>query len=150
MTERNSRQGLLIISVIVNIFLLGAIVGAAAIWFRKPTPTIAGGRMRLAGEQLPEPARTALQKALQETRRASREVAREGRSARDEAARLLSEQTLNQPALSAALARARQADMTMRTRLEDRTVEFATTITRADRLRMAEGLRRRVAPRAAR
>lgn len=145
--EGRSGRRLLILSIVLNIFLIGAIVGGTAIWLGEVRPAEAGGQLRLAGERLPEAQRTALRKALRETRRVARPIIREGRAGRAEAARLLAQPTLDVPALEAALARVRRSDGAMRARLEARTIAFAATLSPADRARMADGLIRRGARR---
>lgn len=149
MDDRSTRR-LLILSVILNVFLVGAIVGGAVMWLRNPGPAVVGGQLQLAGAQLPDAQRAALRQALSATRRAARPIALERRAARAEAARLLAQPTLDVAALEGALARVRRADIAMRERLEARTVAFAATLSPTDRARMAEGLVRRGARRARR
>jgi uncharacterized membrane protein len=56
---------------------------------------------------------------------------------------------LDTEALSAALARARNADIALRTKLEERAVDFAATLSYDERRALAESLIRRGAPKAA-
>ncbi|HEX8445918.1 MAG TPA: periplasmic heavy metal sensor, partial [Sphingomonas sp.] len=52
--------------------------------------------------------------------------------------------TLDRAALDAALDRARAADVALRTRLERSATAFAATLPRADRIRLARSLIRRI------
>ncbi len=130
------------LSVLFNIFLVAAVVGGAA-WLRASHPMISAGSIRLAGAELPFPERHAFRAALHETHRAMRPVALVRLQARQDAAALLRAPVLDQAALSAALARARAADLAMRERLEARAVSFAATLPPADRAKLADGLLKR-------
>jgi uncharacterized membrane protein len=81
--------------------------------------------------------------ALREVRRESRAIILDGQAARREAANLLQQPTLDTAALAAALERARNADVTVRTRLEQRIVEFAASSSPEDRQLLADALLRR-------
>ncbi|TIW85591.1 MAG: periplasmic heavy metal sensor, partial [Mesorhizobium sp.] len=69
-----------------------------------------------------------------------------GQQARREAADLLRQPVLDTAALSAALERARNADITLRTRLEQRITEFAAAGSAEARAVLADGLARRAGP----
>ncbi|RUY01598.1 periplasmic heavy metal sensor [Mesorhizobium sp. M2A.F.Ca.ET.040.01.1.1] len=81
--------------------------------------------------------------ALREVRRESRDVILDAQAARREAANLLQQPTLDSNALAAALERARNADVTVRARLEQRIVEFAASGSPDDRQLLADALLRR-------
>jgi uncharacterized membrane protein len=134
-------RNLLIASVVVNVFLAGALAGGA-VWIRSGKPA-QGYSLEAAGGRLPDQQRTLFRKALREVRQESREIIRDGQQARREAADLLRQPVLDTAALSAALERARNADVTVRTRLEQRIVEFAAAASTEDRNMLAEGLARR-------
>ncbi|RVD34097.1 periplasmic heavy metal sensor, partial [Mesorhizobium sp. M8A.F.Ca.ET.023.02.2.1] len=85
-------------------------------------------------------------KALREVRRESRDIILDGQQARREAADLLRQPVLDTAALSAALERARNADITLRTRLEQRITEFAAAGSAEARAVLADGLARRAGP----
>ncbi|MDP9415223.1 MAG: periplasmic heavy metal sensor [Pseudomonadota bacterium] len=137
---------LLIISVMLNVFLVGVIAGGAFMWLRaeRPAPTLAadmrGGRLRIAGAGLSPEYRRAFRAALRETRRESRPLILESRAGRQEAARLLSQPVVNRAAVEAALARARAADIALRARLEERVIGFAVALPAEQRKVLAEGL----------
>ena len=134
-------RNLLIASVVANVFLAGALAGGA-VWIRSGKPA-QGYSLEAAGGRLPDQQRTLFRKALREVRRESRDIILDGQQARREAADLLRQPVLDTAALSAALERARNADVTVRTRLEQRIIEFAAAGSAEDRSVLAEGLARR-------
>lgn len=134
-------RNLLIASVVANVFLAGALAGGA-VWIRSGKPA-QGYSLEAAGGRLADQQRTLFRKALREVRRESRDIILDGQQARREAADLLRQPVLDTAALSAALERARNADVTVRTRLEQRIIEFAAAGSAEDRSVLAEGLARR-------
>jgi len=137
----NMSRNLVIASVVLNVFLAGALAGGA-VWIRSGKSG-QGYSLEAAGGRLPEQDRTVFRKALRDVRRDSRQVILDGQQARREAADLLQQPVLDTTALSAALERARNADVTMRKRLEQRIVEFAAVSSAEGRSVLAEGLTRR-------
>jgi len=137
-------RNLVILSVALNVFLAGALAGGA-VWVRSGKPGQVFS-LEAAGGRLPEQDRTVFRSALREVRHESRQVILDGQQARREAADLLQQPVLDTAALSAALERARNADVTVRTRLEQRIVEFAAASSAEGRRVLAEGLVRRAGP----
>ncbi|TGR94294.1 periplasmic heavy metal sensor, partial [Mesorhizobium sp. M2E.F.Ca.ET.209.01.1.1] len=86
-----------------------------------------GYSLESAGSRLPADDRKAFRQALREVRREARAIILDGQQARREAANLLQLPTLDTSALAAALERARNADATIRTRLEQRIIDFAAS-----------------------
>ncbi|TPK70009.1 periplasmic heavy metal sensor [Mesorhizobium sp. B2-4-15] len=134
-------RNLLIASVVLNVFLAGALAGGA-VWIRSGKQG-QGYSLEAAGGRLPDQQRTQFRKALREVRRESRDIILAGQQARREAADLLRQPVLDKAALTAALERARNADVTIRARLEQRIIEFAAAGSAEDRAVLAEGLTRR-------
>jgi uncharacterized membrane protein len=134
-------RNLVIASVVLNVFLAGALAGGA-VWIRSGKSG-QGYSLEAAGGRLPDQQRMLFRKALREVRRESRDIILDGQQARREAADLLRQPVLDTAALSAALERARNADITVRTRLEQRIIEFAAAGSADDRGVLAEGLARR-------
>ncbi|WP_027060933.1 periplasmic heavy metal sensor [Mesorhizobium loti] len=134
-------RNLVIASVVLNVFLAGALAGGA-VWIRSGKSG-QGYSLEAAGGRLPDQQRMLFRKALREIRRESRDIILDGQQARREAADLLRQPVLDTAALSAALERARNADITVRTRLEQRIIEFAAAGSADDRNVLAEGLARR-------
>lgn len=126
-------------SLVLNVFLIGAVAGGAG-WLIGRSG--AGHSLEAAGGQLPADDRKAFRQAMREVRRESRAVILDGQQARREAANLLQQPTLDAAALAAALERARNADATIRTRLEQRIVEFAASSSPEDRRLLADALLR--------
>jgi len=146
MTDRSFR--ILVISLLVlNTFLIGALAGGGLTWIRNSQAR--ASMMPLAGEQLPSSQRKALRAALNEVRKDQRPTILEAQQAKIDAASILGQPTLDTEALSAALARARNADIALRTKLEERAVDFAATLSYDERRALAESLIRRGAPKAA-
>jgi uncharacterized membrane protein len=132
----------LILSVLVNIFLIASVVAGVA-WVHTRPLMIGAGSLRIAGAELPQPERHAFRMTLREARREMRPVALTGRQARLDAAALLRAPTVDQVALLEALARARRADVAVRETLEARAVTFVATLPQAEREKLADGLLRR-------
>ncbi|MBZ9850146.1 periplasmic heavy metal sensor [Mesorhizobium sp. CA14] len=127
-------------SLVLNVFLIGALAGGAGWLIGKSNP---GYSLESAGGRLPAADRKVFRQALREVRRESRDVILDGQAARREAANLLQQPTLDTNALAAALERARNADLTVRTRLEQRIIEFAASGSPEDRRLLADALLRR-------
>jgi uncharacterized membrane protein len=128
----------LAISIVLNVFLLGALIGGT-VWLElsKPHPA---GTLQAAIQKLPEPELSDLRHALRDVRRDLRPTMIESRQARRDAADLLQQPKVDTVALLAALDRARTADIAIRTKLEQRIVEFAATSSPQIRQLLAEGL----------
>lgn len=141
MSSRTLRIALAL-SLIANLFLVGALVGGAA-WLKGRSGTIAAGSLRVAGSELPRDERRAFRMALRDARRSVRPAIEDGRAARAQAADLLRRPVLDQAALDAALARIRTDDIAIRTAVERRAIAFAATLKPEDRARLAEAMVRR-------
>ena len=137
MTERRFRT-LAIVLLVLNIFLIGALAGGI-LWLRNGQPP-AGRTLQIAGRQLPEAGRTAFQEVLRKARRASRDIIQSADTAREDAARILSQPVLDKTALMLALERTRNADLALRARIEEKAVDFAASLSIEDRGLLADGL----------
>jgi uncharacterized membrane protein len=146
MTEGRFRT-LVIALLVLNIFVICALAGAALTFLTDRTPV--AGQMPLAGEHLPAKQRTLFQRALNEARRAQRPTQLDGTQSKIDAASLIGQASLDPLALKAALAKARQDDFTVRQAIEDRAVDFVATLPLEDRQRLALGLMQRLAPKPA-
>jgi uncharacterized membrane protein len=143
-------QILLICSLVLNVFVVGGLAGAAMMWHRAQAqrsimggPGFAGaraGRLRQAAMNLSPKYRRELRRTLIETLEGLQPQIAEARAMRLEASRLLDEPKLDQAALQAALDKARDADMTIRTRLESAVVLFAASLPESERSALAQGL----------
>ena len=132
---------LLIVSLVVNIFLVGAIAGSVWHWTHDRGIGLRGGWRMRAADALPEPQGDAFREAVHGTMRASLPVIKGGRAARADAARLFVQPQFDAAAVTADLDRARAADMVLRTNLEHQVVSFAATLPQEQREKLAEALR---------
>jgi len=132
---------LLIASLVVNVFLIGLIVGTVWHWTHDRGMGFRGGwRMRVA-QSLPPPERQILRQTIQEAVRQAMPKLRETGAARAEAARLFVQPQFDANAINAKLDQARASDMQFRTELEHRMIGFAATLPQDQRKKMAEALK---------
>jgi len=132
----------LIVSVILNLFLAGALI-AGIISLRTGGRMINAGSLRIAGAELPFAERRPFRAALRQARREMRPVIMNARAARAEAAALLRQPTIDQRAVVAALDRARDDDTQVRAAVERRAVTYAATLPPADRAKLADAMQQR-------
>ena len=142
-----SWKTVLVGSVLLNVFLLGAIAGGAWRWFAvhgeaqaQPAQRVA---LRFATEELSAQRQQQFAEALKSSRREGRQYAREGRDGRREVLDLLAAPQLDRHAIDAALARTRTADSALRAQIESGVVDFAATLTPEERVKFVEGLEKR-------
>nr|WKF61164.1 hypothetical protein HUO10_005694 [Paraburkholderia busanensis] len=133
-------------SLVVNVFLLGAIAGGAYQWFATHRATNAAAAaqqhaLRFAAEPLSADRQKAFVDGLKKARREGRDYAREGREGRREVLRLLAAPQFDRAALDAALARVRAADSNLRADVEGSVADFASTLSPEERLAFAESLK---------
>jgi uncharacterized membrane protein len=137
----------LVASLVLNVFLLGAIVGGAYQWFAAHganAPVLAQQRaLRFAAQTLSAERQQAFIDGLKNARREGRQFARDGRDGRREVLRLLAAPQLDRAALDAALARTRAADSSLREQMEGSVADFAATLSPEERVRFAESLKLR-------
>lgn len=143
MSER-FRTIVLALSLALNVFIVGAAVGGAYMWHvfgpLRPGMSARGG-LGVAANALPaEERKTFRQKLMQARKEAAPDIAA-ARSGRLELAQLMVAEPLNRQAVDAQLAAIRQSDMALRARLEKAVVDFAETLTPAERNSFVEGLR---------
>jgi uncharacterized membrane protein len=141
-----SRRGLiiaLVVSLGVNLFVVGALFGAFVLGQRMhafhPGPRQLGP-LWAAASDLPPERQQAFRQAL---RGAAGEVGgelRQARQARREAWLSLKSEPFDPAAVTAALGRARGLEMQARAEVERRIVDFAAALTPAERARLAERL----------
>lgn len=135
-------------SLVLNVFLLGAIVGGAYQWFAAhgaSAPVLAQQHtaLRFAAQTLSAERQQAFIDGLKNARREGRQFASEGRDGRRDVLRLLAAPQLDRAALDAALARTRAADSSLRAQVEGSVADFAATLSPEERVRFAESLKLR-------
>jgi uncharacterized membrane protein len=140
---------LLVGSLVLNVFLIGGVAGGAYQYFvaHGGKPVLAQQQqpraLRFAADDLSEARQKQFVEALKTSRREARQYAREAREDRLEVLRLLAAPQLDRVALDMALNRTREADITLRSRVEQGVADFAATLTPDERVKFAEGLRER-------
>ncbi|WP_294353735.1 periplasmic heavy metal sensor [uncultured Sphingomonas sp.] len=132
----------LIVSVLLNLFLAGALVAGYAS-LRTGKRMVNAGSLRIAGAELPPDERRQFRRALRQTRQSMRATIDASRAAKARAADLLRQDPVDQTAVVAALDAARAADTAVRAAVERRAVTFAAELPAADRARLAEAMTRR-------
>ncbi len=131
---------LLVISLVLNIFVIGAVAGGAYVWRRHLGIGELGGRGLPATARLLDPEqRKAFRQAIVSVRREVRAEIEAARASRDELMQLLAQPVLDRAAIDATLSAARAADMNARGRIETAVVDFAANLNAEDRARLAEG-----------
>jgi uncharacterized membrane protein len=143
MPERTLRIAL-VVSVILNLFAIGAAAGAALIWSQTGHEAAAARRRPLfaAGDAMSHAEQARFRAAMQAAQVQARDVRLIARENRRVAAELFVKDTFDAAAVNAALARARDADFALRTRLEAAVVDFAKDLPQPERLALARGLAR--------
>src|SRR5690349_18589076 len=110
MTGR-SLKIVLIASIVLNVFLLGAIAGGVYRWVTHEHVVLAQQRgLRFAAAELSPERQKQLRTALRRTRRNAMPLIEASREGRRDVAQLLAAPHLDRGALDAALARTREAD----------------------------------------
>ena len=143
----NRTLQLLMISLALNVFLIGGVAGAAIMWQRGdvqgqlPAVRRSERLLQAAGALSPE-YRLLLRQRVQQAARSLRPHFEEARAARLEVARLLAQSASDPAALEAALARGRAAGLTIRAGLEKAVTDTAVGLPLAEREAFAEELRR--------
>jgi uncharacterized membrane protein len=143
MRERTLRTALTV-SLVLNLFALGAAGGGAVMWLNLHHPPLAarGRPIRNAADALPATERVQYLAAFRATVLDVRPIQRAARQNRRLAATLFVQPKFDPVAVSAALARARDADFAVRARLEGTMVTFAQNLPQTDRATLAQGLAR--------
>jgi uncharacterized membrane protein len=132
-------------SVVLNIFLLGAIAGGAYQWLTARGLTAAADAqqhaLRFAARDLSAERQKQFAASLKAARRDSRPFAQAGQAGRREVLQWLAAPQFDRAALDAALARTRDADIAQRVRVEDGVADFAATLSPDERVKFADSLK---------
>lgn len=135
----------LVVSLAINLFLVGTVVGGLVVGQRMkagPPQGRGGGGLMLAGRELSPENRTAYREILRGDNGDLRVKLRQVRQARDEAWAELGREPLDVAAVHRRLADARTQEIAARGLLEDRIVTFAADLPADQRAKLAEGLTR--------
>ena len=132
---------LLVASLVANIFLLGLIGGSVWHWTHGRGMGFRGGWRTRLEHTLPQDKAEEMRRQIRETFRQSMPALREGRAARADAARLFVTPQFDANAINARLDQARASDMTLRSNMEHRMIQFASTLSQDQRKKMADVLK---------
>ncbi len=141
----------LVVSVALNLFLAGLIVGGAVVARRvsEMRPPALAGQNRTplwrAGDDLPLPKRRAFRQMFRQAGLDTRDDIRQSRAIRREAIAALEADSFDAKAVTARMNSARQMDTAARGQVEARIMDFAATLTPEERRVLAAGLRRAMA-----
>lgn len=153
---------LLILSLVLNLFVVGGLAGSAIMWQRaqvsRPAAALGRPALRQAAAALAPEHRRQFRKLFRSTVETLRPDMQAARKARQDVAALLAAQDLDSQTLDAAVRRSREADMRVRVALEARVMAFVKSLPAHQRIifgkeliRVAERQRdRRIAARRAR
>lgn len=141
----------LVVSVALNLFLAGLIVGGAVVARRsaewRPAITAAQNRTPLwrAADELPPLKRRAFRQMFRKAGADTRELIRQSRAIRREAIAAMEGPNYDATSAIAKMNRARQLDGQARSQVEAKILEFSATLTTEERELLAQGLRRAMA-----
>ncbi len=132
---------LLTVSLVANVFLIGAIAGGVWRWTHYPGPGFRGGWRMHVADSLPDAQARSLRQVIDATIAQSQPTVQRSRAARAEAARLFVQPRFDGRVIATRLDQARAADTFLRRRLEQRIIQFAATLPQDQRRKMAEALK---------
>ena len=138
----------LIVSVVLNLFLIGAAAGVVALGSRMAQENAAARPAALywATQGLPQPDRRQMRQMLVGVRDAVRPDAQRSLALRAAAWSAIADPKPDAAAIEQALAQSRQIDIGVRTQVENKIVAYAVGMPPADRTIFAAGMRRALAP----
>lgn len=140
------RPILLVVSLALNLFLIGTVVGGLVVGQRlrtmRPPPERGGPALWVAARELSPEHRAAYREVLRGEGGEVRMKLRAARESRAEAWQSLGREPFDAAEVRKRLAAARTQDAQAREALEDRMVAFAATLSADERAKLAEGLAR--------
>ena len=143
---RTSR--LVVVSLVLNVFLLGTVIGGAYRWATSRSGQTANETwqpqgLRAAAAELSDGRQRQLRVALQQTRQANRPLIIGARDGRLDVLHALQARPFDAAALDAALARTRTADVALRAQLEQAVVKFAADLNADERATLIVAMEQR-------
>lgn len=141
----------LVVSLAVNLFLAGLIIGGAIVARRvaewRPAVAAAQARTPLwrAADDLPFAQRRAFRQMFSQAGQDTRDLVQQSRALRREAIEAMEQPDYDAAAAIQKMNRARQLDGQARSEVEARILKFSATLTPAERDLLAQGLRRAMA-----
>ncbi|KPA88225.1 MULTISPECIES: periplasmic heavy metal sensor [Pseudomonas] len=143
MTPPKYLKPLLAVSLLLNVFLIGGVGGGLYHWLVNARPAevaVNQHGLRQALMQLPEPRRKQLRQLLRQNQANSQPLVLAGREARQDVIRQLEAPTLDRNALLADLARAREADNSLRVLIDNTLADFADSLPLDERQELGKAL----------
>lgn len=132
----------LVASLVLNVFIAGAVGGLLYTRAYKPTHAHRGGLLAHAADDLSPADQAAFQRMLRDHVRAVRPLLQDARRSRRDVLDRLSSEPFDRAAAGAAMARARDDEVKARATLEDAILDFTATLTPQARARMAAAIQR--------
>jgi len=142
MTARSLKPWLLV-SVLLNVFLIGGVGGGLYHWMvsARPAEAVVNQHgLRQAMFKLPPERRRELRQLMRHNRADSQPLIMAGREARLGVIKQLEAPSLDREALVAELAKAREADMALRALVDSTLAQFANTLPQDERQKLVEAL----------
>lgn len=134
----------LMVSIILNLFLIGGVLGAAyhLFWSDNAILSKQGPQrgLRFAAETLSEDQQHNFRKTLRMARHEAKPLIQAAKAARSEVRELVSAPSFDRTAVQAAVDKAREADIAVRKRMETALIDYAAQLSQEDRIKLAEGL----------
>jgi uncharacterized membrane protein len=133
----------LLVSVLLNVFLIGGVGGGLYHWMANTPPAEAVVNqhgLRQAMFKLPAERRRELRQLLRHNRDDSQPLIMAGREARLGVIKQLEAPSLDREALVAELAKAREADMALRALVDSTLAQFAGNLPQDERQKLVEAL----------
>lgn len=137
--SRSALKIALAVSLVLNVFILGAAVGAW-FWRSTPVPQQQDQSLAAAGQALDTDERQAFRDTLAKARHDAQPDSKAAHDARDKLAQLLHQTELDRNAIDAALDMTRTADVKVRARIEAAVIDFAESLDPKDRAILIGGL----------
>ena len=140
--------GGLIVSVVLNVFLIGAGAGVVALGqhLARQNAIVRPGLLVRATAGLPQPDRRNIRLMLRQAWIDVRPAAQQSRSLRLEAWTAIGEASPDAQMIKLKLAQSRKLDLDSRTRIEERVVDYAVGLSPASRAIIASGMREVLPP----
>ena len=141
-----SLKPLLVVSVLLNVFLIGGVGGGLYQWMATARPAEAVVNqhgLRQAMIKLPAARRKELRQLLRQNRADSQPLIMAGREARLGVIKQLEAPTLDRAVLVAELAKAREADVALRALVDTTLAQFASNLPQDERQKLVEALYQR-------
>ncbi|KIQ10699.1 periplasmic heavy metal sensor [Pseudomonas simiae] len=136
----------LLVSVLLNVFLIGGLAGGLYHWIASTQPAevvVNQHGLRQAMVKLSPERRRELRQLLRHNTADSQPLIMAGRAARLRVIKQMEAPTLDRGALTTELAQAREADMALRALVDSTLAQFASTLAQDERQKLVEALYQR-------